>query len=164
MVKKLLKAIELRNQKNYVDSESMLIELVNNYPKNAQVYYHYAWLCDTMEREIEARRKYERALKLGLSGEDLKGCYLGLGSTYRCIGMYEKSIALFDKAIKEFPLNNEYKVFKAMTLYNVENHQEAMSLLLDVVAKTSTDKGIQKYQKTIEYYSDKLEKTNLENT
>ncbi|MFK7785643.1 MAG: hypothetical protein AB8B56_11035, partial [Crocinitomicaceae bacterium] len=68
------------------------------------------------------------------------------------------SIALFDKAIKEFPLNNEYKVFKAMTLYNLENHQEAMYLLLNVVAKTSTDRGIQEYQKAIQYYSDKLEK------
>jgi len=29
---------------------------------------------------------------------------------------------------------------------------------LNVVAKTSTDKGIKEYQKAIEYYSDKLEK------
>ena len=70
---------------------------------------------------------------------------------------YEKSIALFDKAFKEFPLNNEYKVFKAMTLYNAKNYQEAMNLLLNVIAKTSSDKGIQEYQKAIEYYSDKLE-------
>ncbi len=158
MVGKLRKAIELRNQKNYSDLETMFNELVNDYPKNAQVYYHYAWLCDNMEREVEARPKYEKALELGLSGEDLKGCYLGLGSTYICIGMYEKSIALFDRAIKEFPLNNEYKVFKAMTLYNVESHQEAMNLLLNVVAKTSIDKGIHEYQKAIGYYSDKLEK------
>lgn len=162
MVEKLHKAIELRNQKNYSDSETILNELVNDYPKNAQVYYHYAWLCDNMEREVEARPKYEKALELGLSGEDLKGCFLGLGSTYRCIGMYEKSIALFDRAVKEFPLNNEYKVFKAMTLYNVKNYQEAMNLLLNVIAKTSSDKGIQEYQKAIEYYSDKLEKKNDE--
>ncbi len=45
-----------------------------------------------------------------------------------------------------------------MILYNVKNYQEAMNLLLNVIAKTSSDKGIQKYQKAIEYYSDKLEK------
>ncbi|WP_422092099.1 tetratricopeptide repeat protein [Tenacibaculum ovolyticum] len=158
MTEKLNKAIELRSQKNYSNSEKIFIELINDYPKNAKIYYHYAWLCDNMEREIEARPKYEKALELGLNGEDLKGCYLGLGSTYRCIGEYEKSITLFNIAIKKFPLNNEYKVFKAMALYNVENHQEAMNLLLNVVAKTSIDKGIQEYQKAIEYYSDKLEK------
>jgi|TARA_B110000240_G_scaffold87331_1_gene99375 tetratricopeptide (TPR) repeat protein len=111
-----------------------------------------------MVREIEARPKYEKALELGLSGEDLKSCYHGLGSTYKCIGKYEKSLVLFDKAIKEFPLNNEYKFFKDMALYNLENHQEAMNLLLNVATKTNTGKGIQEYQKAIEYYSDKLEK------
>jgi|TARA_B110000967_G_scaffold5746_1_gene5739 hypothetical protein len=45
-----------------------------------------------------------------------------------------------------------------MALYNLKNHQEAMNLLLNVAAKTNTDKGIQEYQKAIEYYSDKLEK------
>ena len=45
-----------------------------------------------------------------------------------------------------------------MALYNLENHQEAMNLLLNVATKTNTGKGIQEYQKAIEYYSDKLEK------
>ena len=45
-----------------------------------------------------------------------------------------------------------------MALYNVENHQEAMNLLLNVIAKTSADEDIQEYQKAIEYYSNKLEK------
>lgn len=160
--KELNKAIELRSQKNYYESEKILQKLINDHPNNAQVYYHYAWLCDNMERETEARPKYEKALELGLNGEDLKGCYLGLGSTYRCIGEYEKSIALFDKAINEFPTNNEYKVFKAMALYNVDKHKEAMYLLLNVIAATSNDKGIQEYQKAIAYYSDKLDKKYLQ--
>ena len=158
MTEKLNKAIELRSQKNYYESEIILKELIIDYPNNAQIYYHYAWLCDNMERETEARPKYEKALELGLNGEDLKGCYLGLGSTYRCIGEYEKSITLLDRAIQEFPFNNEYKVFKAMALYNIDNHKDAMNLLLDVIAMTSNDKGIQEYQKAIAYYSDKLDK------
>lgn len=157
MKQKLNKAIELRSQNKYAAAEKLLKELINEYPDNAQAHYQYAWLCDNMERETEARLKYEKALELGLTGKDLKGCYLGLGSTYRCIGEYGKSVALFDQAIKEFPSNNEYKVFKAMSLFNLRNHQEAMSLLLNVIAKTSTDKGIQEYQKAIEYYSDKLD-------
>lgn len=158
MTEKLNKAIELRSQKNYYESELILKELINEYPNNSEVHYHYAWLCDNMERETEARPKYEKAIELGLSDEDLKGCYLGLGSTYRCIGEYEKSVELFDRAIKKFPSQNEYKVFKAMALYNLNNHQEAMNLLLNVIAKTSSDKGVIEYKKVIEYYSDKLEK------
>ncbi|AWM12827.1 hypothetical protein DI487_02365 [Flavobacterium sediminis] len=158
MKEKLNKAIELRSQKKFKLAESIFNELILEYPNSALVYYHFAWLCDNMERETEARPKYEKALELGLTGEDLKGCYLGLGSTYRCIGEYEKAIVIFDKAIKEFPSDNEFKVFKAMALYNLKNHQEAMYLLLNVIAKTSTDKGIEEYQKAIEYYSDKLDK------
>lgn len=158
MRQRLNKAIDLRSQKKYADAEILLKELICEYPNNAQVYYHYAWLCDNMERETEARPKYEKALELGLTGEDLKGCYLGLGSTYRCIGEYEKSITLFDNALEAFPSNNEYKVFKAMALYNLENHQGAMNLLLNVIAGTSSDEGIQEYKEAIEYYSDNLDK------
>ncbi|CAM1366756.1 conserved hypothetical protein [Tenacibaculum litoreum] len=159
MEEKLAKAIALRSDKKYSEAEIILKELIKDFPNEAQIYYHYAWLCDNMERETEARPKYEKALELGLVGEDLVGCYLGLGSTYRCIGEYEKSIALLDKAIKEYPSNNEYKVFKAMALYNVNEHKEAMNLLLNVIASTSSDKGVQEYKKAIEYYSDKLDKT-----
>ena len=158
MREKLTRAIALTSSKSYAESEVLLKELIEEYPNEGQLYYHYAWLCDNMERETEARPKYEKALELGLEDEDLIGCYLGLGSTYRCIGEYEKSIYLFDKAIQEFPLNNEYKVFKAMALYNVNKHKEAMNLLLHVVATTSSDKGVQEYRKAIEYYADKLDK------
>lgn len=156
---KLSQAIRLRSEKKFAEAEAFFKQLVEEYPDNAKVFYHYAWLCDNMERESEARPKYEKALELGLTGDDLKGCYLGLGSTYRCIGEYEKSIALFDKAIHEFPKNNEYKVFKAMALYNIKEPEKAIHLLLSVIAQTSNDKGIQEYRKAIEYYSDKLDKT-----
>ena len=46
-----------------------------------------------------------------------------------------------------------------MALYNVNEHKEAMNLLLNVIASTSSDKGVQEYKKAIEYYSDKLDKT-----
>lgn len=156
MTEKLKKAIELRTNKQFKKAEKIFCELISEYPKNGEVFYHYAWLCDNMERELEAYPKYEKALELGLKGEDLEGCYLGLGSTYRCIGKYKKSVAILEKAISEFPQNGEFKVFKAMTLFNLKNYDEAMKILLNLIADTSNDTGIRNYKKAIKYYSDKI--------
>lgn len=158
----LNQAIKLRTDKEYKKAEALFIELISKHPKNAKYFYHYAWLCDNMERELEAYPKYEKALELGLEGEDLEGCYLGLGSTYRCIGEYEKSIKLLDIAISDFPNNGEFKVFKAMSLFNINNYDEAMNILLNLLADTSNDSGIQSYKQAIKYYSDKLRKIFLE--
>ncbi|WP_246321240.1 tetratricopeptide repeat protein [Paenibacillus germinis] len=39
----------------------------------------------------EAVPFYKKSLELGLSGEERQGAYLGLGSTYRTLGMYDHS-------------------------------------------------------------------------
>ncbi|TCP68322.1 tetratricopeptide repeat protein [Baia soyae] len=55
--------------------------------------YVSAWSHDVLCLESEAIPYYERAIELGLSKEDdLEGALLGLGSTYRVLGQYEKSI------------------------------------------------------------------------
>ncbi|WP_262896864.1 hypothetical protein [Fulvivirga sediminis] len=42
-----------------------------------------------------------------------------------------------------------------MALYNLDNHKEAMDLLLNVIGTTSNDTGVQEDQEAIAYYSDK---------
>mgnify|MGYP007050444837 FL=1 len=44
-----------------------------------------------------------------------------------------------------------------MTLFNLNEHAEALSLLLNVIVQTSQDEGIKRYGKAIDYYSDKLD-------
>lgn len=44
-----------------------------------------------------------------------------------------------------------------MTLYNLEQHQESMELLLKCIIETTKDKQILAYSKAIEFYSDKLD-------
>jgi len=72
------------------------------------------------------------------------------------IGEYEKSKALLQEAIERFD-SNVYRVFLAMTLFNLNEHAEALSLLLNVIVQTSQDEGIKRYGKAIDYYSDKLD-------
>ena len=93
-----------------------------------------------------------------MTGEDLKGAFLGLGSTYRAIGAYANSKAVFQKARNVFPQDNAIKTFYAMTLYNLGEHASAMQLLLAIIAETSADPNVQEYQKAITLYSGDLEK------
>lgn len=86
----------------------------------------------------------------------MKGAFLGLGSTYRTLGQYDKSKAVFLKGIESFPEDAAMKTFYAMTLYNLGKHDKAMELLLRCIANTSDDKGIIAYKNAITFYSDKL--------
>lgn len=110
-----------------------------------------------MTLERGAVSYYIIALELGLSGEERQGALLGLGSTYRSLGMYENAINVFEEAIKEYPERREFQVFYAMTLYNLEDYGQAMEILLKQLADTSEDKGIQAYKKAIHFYSKKMD-------
>lgn len=121
------------------------------------INYQCAWSYDVLELEMQAIEYYEKTIGLGLSDEDLKEVYLGLGSTYRTIGEYEKSKIAFKNAIDRFD-DNSLKVFYAMTLYNSECYSDSMEILLKLLAETSSNESIKSYGKAIEFYSDKLDK------
>ncbi|MTI66658.1 MAG: tetratricopeptide repeat protein [Firmicutes bacterium] len=152
----LKKAIELRENGELKEANSIFVELVKTYPDNAEVNYQCAWSFDVLGLEKEAVPYYEKAIELGLPEKDLKEAYLGLGSTYRTIGEYEKSKEILLEGIRKYNINS-LKVFLAMTLYNLGEHTEAMKLLLKIIAETSSDESILDFKKAINFYSDKLD-------
>jgi len=154
----LKKAIEFRESGKLLESKTLLLDLLKLYPSNPDVWYQCAWVHDLLELEREAIPYYQKALELGLQDEDRKGALLGLGSTYRVLGMYEQSKVIFEKAIHEYPEDNEYRVFLAMAKYNLKEYDQAMEILLKLLSETSSDTGIQSYKKAIQYYSNKLDK------
>lgn len=156
MEKMLKKAISLREEGHLTEANTLLVDLAARFPNNAQINYQCAWSYDVLGLEKEAVPYYEKAIAQGLPEKDLQEAYLGLGSTYRTIGEYEKSKALLEEAIGKFE-HNGLKVFLAMTLYNLGEHPEAMRVLLRVIAETSQDEDIRTYQKAIAFYSDKLD-------
>ncbi|WP_336785707.1 tetratricopeptide repeat protein [Paenibacillus sp. MMO-177] len=150
-------AIQLRESGQLEESKSMLLTLTERYPANPNVWYQCAWVHDSMGLENEALPFYRKSLELGLSGEDRQGAYLGLGSTYRTLGLYAEAQSVFRVAIKEYPENREFQVFYAMVLYNLKEHSAAMEILLKQLAETSGDQGIQSYRKALLFYADKLD-------
>ena len=149
----------LRKEGSFEKTMAYLQELLLASPNDAMIYYHIAWTHDALVKETDAVANYEKAMSLGLSGENLEGALLGLGSTYRCLGDYQNSKRVLVRAIEDFPNNGAFKVFNALTEYNLKNHSEAMRLLIMELVKTSNDPQIQKYARALEFYSNKLDQT-----
>src|SRR5690606_664765 len=156
-MEKLDQAISLRKQEKLTESNILLLELVKEYPNHPVINYQCAWSFDVLGEEAKAAPYYERAIELGLSGETLEGALLGLGSTYRTLGDYERSKRTFEKGIELFPSNQAFKVFYAMTLYNLKEHDKAIELLLTSLIDTTSDKDILSYEKAIRFYANKLD-------
>jgi tetratricopeptide (TPR) repeat protein len=153
---RLASAIKLRELEKPEEARQILLELHSEFPEDPQVNYQCAWIHDLLGLEREAIPFYEKAIQTGLSGDELKSALLGMGSTYRCIGQYHKSIEIFKHALTLFPNCHEFKVFLAMAYYNIDEHSKAMELLLNSLAETSQDEGILRYQRAIRFYSDRL--------
>lgn len=159
MKESLDRAIALRKSGKHKESNELLSELVKAFPEDATINYQCAWSFDLLGEEAKAVPFYEKAIDLGLAEKELEGALLGLGSTYRTLGEYEKSKVIFQKGWKQFPDNRAIETFYAMTLYNLGKHDKAMELLLNCIIDTTTDKNILAYKKAIAFYSDKLDQT-----
>lgn len=153
---RLTSAIHLREGEKHEEARRLLLELHAEFPDDPQVNYQCVWIHDLLGLEREAIPFYEKAIQTGLSGDDLKGALLGMGSTYRCIGEYQKSIQTFQQALTLFPDAHEFKVFLGMAYYNIGEYAMAMELVLNTLADTSSDAGILSYRRAIRFYSDKL--------
>lgn len=149
-------AIQLRKENKPEQALNMLADLLKSNPEDPNVNYQMAWTCDHMGKESEAVPFYEKAIANGLSGEDRKVAMLGLGSTYRCLGDYQKSLRLFDQSVTEFLEERALKVFRALTLYNLGKAEESVSELLVQLLDTTSDQSVKIYEKALRFYSDKL--------
>lgn len=152
-------AVQLRETGKHEEARGVLLALHAEFPDDPQVNYQCAWIHDLLGLEREAIPFYQRALDQGLHSDDLRSALLGMGSTYRCIGEYQKAIETFQHALTLFENSYEFKVFLAMAYHNVHEHEKAMQLLLTCLVETSQDDGIQRYQRAIRFYSDKLNQT-----
>lgn len=159
MNEKLAEAIQLRKN-NHPDAALIILkDLLKSHGDDPNVNYQMAWTCDFMGKESEAAPYYEKAIASGLSGIDRQGAMLGLGSTYRCLGEYEKSLRVLNQAIVEFPEDRSFKVFRALTLYNLGKAEDSVGELLVQLLDTTSDPSIKSYEKALRFYSDKLNET-----
>jgi tetratricopeptide (TPR) repeat protein len=155
----LSQAIKLRETGSHEEARETLLKLHAEFPDDAQINYQCAWIHDLLGLEREAIPFYKKAISTGLQDDDLRSALLGMGSTYRCLGEYQKAKETFETALEKFPEGNEFKVFLSMVYYNLKEHSKAMELLLKTVTETSKDENVNHYQRAIKFYADKLDET-----
>jgi tetratricopeptide (TPR) repeat protein len=141
------------------EARTLLLELVVAYPDDAEVNFQAAVAHDNLGLERESIPFYLRAVGQGLSGPNLERCFLGLGSTYRVLGEYQKAEETLRLGVKEFPDNRALQVFLAITLYNTQQHKEAMELVLVNLLETTSDEKLQYFKRGLLYYSLHLDET-----
>jgi tetratricopeptide (TPR) repeat protein len=107
--------------------------LLAEHPDHPVLVYEVAGAYDTAGQEPRARELYERALELGLEGDALRRCLCQYGSTLRWLGRHEESLAVLDRARREFPGSDAVRIFRALTLGDAGRGNEAFAELLSVI-------------------------------
>lgn len=156
---RLAAAVSLRESGDVEKARTMLLDLQRERPDDATVNLQCAWVHDKLGLETEAVPFYERALEIGLEGTGLENALLGLGSTYRALGEYEKAASTLRRGVETFPDRRAMRVFLAMALYNNGRAKEACETLLRIISETTDDPDIIAYRSAIDTYAADLDRS-----
>jgi tetratricopeptide (TPR) repeat protein len=135
----LERAIELgyerRDRANMAPTIAYFEDLLAQHPDHPVLTYEVAGAYDTAGDEAKAKAFYVRALELGIDGDPLRRCLCQYGSTLRWLGELAASLAILERARAEFPGSEAVRVFHALTLNELGCADEAVGLLLGIVAQ-----------------------------
>jgi tetratricopeptide (TPR) repeat protein len=173
MQDRLATAIQLRetgranqDQAMLEQARTLLLDLAAAYPDNAEITYQTAIVHDNLGLQRESIPFYIRTLQQDLTGPDpatklmkRERAFLGLGSTYRALGEYQKAEETLRQGLEEFPHSRPLQIFLALTLYNTQKHQQSLQLLLTNLLETTTDETLQYYKRGLLYYASHLDET-----
>lgn len=126
---------ERRDRANMAPTIAYFEELLAHHPDHPVLTFEVAGAYDSAGDETKAKGLYERALELGLRGESLRRCLCQYGSTLRWLGELDASLAVLERARSEFPQSESVRVFQALTLHELGRADEAVALLLGIVAQ-----------------------------
>jgi tetratricopeptide (TPR) repeat protein len=138
-----------RDRENMQPTIDAFQDLLREHPDNARLVYEVGGSYDTAGQEQVALGHYARALELGLDGDLRRRCLLQFASTLRNLGRVDESLAMFDRAIAEFPDSPSLKVFKALTLHASDCANAAFALLLTTIADHLDSPEIARYEAAI---------------
>lgn len=138
-----------RDRSNMQPTIKALGPLYQAHPENPRVLYEIDGAYDTDGQEDKAATFYEQALARGLSGDLLRRCYLQYASTLRNIGRVEESLNVFTLAREAFPDSPSVAAFQAVTMHAADRPDDAIAILLEVIAAHITGPDIERYKPAI---------------
>jgi predicted Zn-dependent protease len=159
LTQRLAHAVELREGGQLNEALELLLSLRAEFPEDAHVAVQTAWVHDTLGLEDEAVPHYRAAIDGGLSDEELRGTFLGLGSTLRTLGRDVEAAEVFRRGIERFPDYRPLRVFNAMLRYNTGEPREAVADLLRILLESTSDGDILRYRRSLTAYAEDLDRS-----
>ncbi|TYS19605.1 tetratricopeptide repeat protein [Rossellomorea vietnamensis] len=153
----LNEAITKLENREYEEAKVMLEKCVQQTPEDPQVNFYLASANDSMGLETNAIPHYRRAIENGIQGEKLEAAFIQLGSSYRCLGEYQYAKDVLSAGLEQFPENPALKLFYAMTLYNLGEHKESVTLLLNTLITSADNEWLKRYEKALKFYSEDID-------
>lgn len=147
-----------RNRENMSPTIEAFARIVERNPGHARALYELGGAYDTAGEEETARIYYEKAREAGLAEPYLKDWYLGYGSTLRNVGELEASLRILDEAIEKYPDAYSFQAFRAITLFSLEKHSQAVGSLLKVVAETGQGEDVDRFRAALRGYGDYIQR------
>jgi tetratricopeptide (TPR) repeat protein len=136
---------ERRDRANMAPTIAYFEQLLSEHPDHAVLTYEVAGAHDSAGNEATAKGLYERALELGLEGPTLRRCLCQYGSTLRWLGELDASLKVLESARAQFPESESVRVFQALTLNELGRADEAVGLLLGIVAQHGEVTDLDRY-------------------
>jgi predicted Zn-dependent protease len=159
---RLAEAARLREEGELERARELLLVLRAERPDDAQVAVQTAWVHDSLGLEDDAVSHYEAAIAGELSDEDLRGAFLGYGSTLRAMGRDQDSDRVLRQGMERFPEFRPLRVFHALTAYSLGRPRDAVEALLRVIVETTSDPAIQRYRRSLTGYAEDLDRSWLD--
>ncbi len=156
---RLAHAIHLRENGQLEQALPLLLELRTQFPDDAQIAVQTAWVHDSLGLEEEAVPHYQAAIAGNLTDDEMRRALLGLGSTYRTLGRDAESVQTLRQGIERFPDFRPFRVFLALTTYNLGQPREAVQELLTLLLETTSDPNIQRYRRSLTDYAEDLDRS-----
>ncbi|MFN9002690.1 MAG: tetratricopeptide repeat protein [Alphaproteobacteria bacterium] len=154
----LIASRTLRASGKHEEARLLLIELAARLPHDAEVQYEAACVHDYLGQEADAVPYYLAALSGELSEKHRLSAYVGLGSTYRTLGMYADADRVLQEGLGRYPESAALKVFFAMVQYNLGHSKSAIEGLLVLLLQVSSDAEIKAYSSAIKLYAQDIER------
>lgn len=132
-------------------------QLAAQYPDESQVQFRMGGAYDSAGYEAEAIVHYQKAIELGLSGDDLWRVAVQLGSSLRNVGDNDGALAILQKACVDYPDHVALRSFYALALTSAGQSQQAVVELLDVIVRHPT--ALEAYKRSLRAYTDDLRAT-----
>jgi tetratricopeptide (TPR) repeat protein len=108
-----------------------------------------AYACDRTGREDDAIRHYDAAWRLGVPEEHRRRFAVGYGSTLRCVGRLEESVAILGEAIAEDPGYAPFKAFLALSLHAMGERSAAIAAMLDALLDVAGGASLDGYEQAL---------------